>query len=176
MDQLAVSWKESVYEGGCPGGKTHQIFSVFSLFSPVFARIVDVAPDVGFQRSWCPQKAYDTFFLKVMDLREVELGFERYGPANRGRQSVFGSPEGNFLIKIPARPGKILVIRELHVMSERVLFLKVVDLRIKSLWVGKNLCANATSREENCEIFNVVPLFSSIFLRMADVAPDVEFR
>ncbi len=30
-DQIAVSRKESVREGGCPGGKTHQIFSAFSL-------------------------------------------------------------------------------------------------------------------------------------------------
>jgi hypothetical protein len=32
MDQLAASRKESAHEGGCPGGKTRQIFSAFSLF------------------------------------------------------------------------------------------------------------------------------------------------
>jgi hypothetical protein len=37
-------------------------------------------------------------------------------------------PEGHFPIKIPAKPGKILVIRELHVMAEHVLFLKVPNL------------------------------------------------
>ena len=51
MDQLAASWKESAQEGGYLGGKTRQIFSTFSLFSSVFERMVDVAPDVGFQRS-----------------------------------------------------------------------------------------------------------------------------
>jgi hypothetical protein len=31
-DQIAASRKESAREGGCPGGKMHQIFSPFSLF------------------------------------------------------------------------------------------------------------------------------------------------
>jgi hypothetical protein len=78
-------------------------------------------------------------------LQEIKLGLERYGPVNRGHQSVFGSPEGNFPIEIPARPGKILAIRELHVVSERVLFLKFMDLQIKLQQVGKNLCASTAS-------------------------------
>jgi hypothetical protein len=48
VDHLVVSWLESMHEGGCPGGKTHQIFNTFSLFLSVFACTVDVAPDVGF--------------------------------------------------------------------------------------------------------------------------------
>ena len=32
MDQLVVIRKESTHEGGCPGGKTRQIFSALSLF------------------------------------------------------------------------------------------------------------------------------------------------
>jgi hypothetical protein len=98
MDQVAASWKESAHEGGCLGGKTHQIFSTYSLFLSVFARTVDVAPVVGFHRSWCRWKAYDTFFLKVVDLREVERGLERYGPTNRGCRSVFPTSEGYFPI------------------------------------------------------------------------------
>uniref|UniRef100_A0A2N9F0U6 Uncharacterized protein n=1 Tax=Fagus sylvatica TaxID=28930 RepID=A0A2N9F0U6_FAGSY len=70
---------------------------------------------------------------------EIELGLERYGPANGGHRSVFGLPEGNFPIKIPARPEKILTIRELHVVHGYVLFLKFLDLRINSLRVGKTL-------------------------------------
>ncbi len=89
-DQLTASWKESAHECGCPGEKTCQIFSTFSLFLSVFVRTVDVARNVDFQRSWCPWKAYDTFFLKVMDLQEVELGLKRYGLTNRGRRNVFG--------------------------------------------------------------------------------------
>ena len=30
-DQIVASWKESAHEGGCPGGKTRQIFSAFFL-------------------------------------------------------------------------------------------------------------------------------------------------
>ena len=103
-----------------------------------------MAPNVGFRQSYCPWKAYDTLFLKVLDLRKVGLGLETYGPANRSSQSVFSSLEGHFPIEILAKPGMILAIQELHAMSECVLFLKVPDLRIKSLWVGKNLCAKAT--------------------------------
>uniref|UniRef100_A0A2N9FEV0 Uncharacterized protein n=1 Tax=Fagus sylvatica TaxID=28930 RepID=A0A2N9FEV0_FAGSY len=47
-----------------------------------------IAPDVSFQQSWCPWKACDTLFLKVLDLQEVELGFERYGLRNGGYQSI----------------------------------------------------------------------------------------
>ena len=90
-----------MYEGGCLGGKTCQIFSTFSLFSSVFARTVDIAPDIVFWRSWCPWKACDTFFLKVVDLWEVELRLERYGFANRGLRSVFLMSKGCFSIEIP---------------------------------------------------------------------------
>ena len=117
----------------------------FAYFLSVFVRMVDLAPEVGFRRSWYRWKSCATLSFKVPDSRETEHGFARHGPTNRGHWSVFGLLEGIFPIRIPARPGKILAIREFHVVSEHVLFLTHPGLRINLLWVRKTLCASATS-------------------------------
>ena len=76
---------------------------------------------------------------------ESELGLVRYGPANRGHWSIFGPSEGIFPIRILAGPGKILAIREFHVMHECVFFPTCPGSRINLLRVRKTLRASVTS-------------------------------
>uniref|UniRef100_A0A2N9FNL3 Uncharacterized protein n=1 Tax=Fagus sylvatica TaxID=28930 RepID=A0A2N9FNL3_FAGSY len=92
----------------------------------VFAHTVDLVPNA----SWYRRKSCITLFLTVLDSRGIELGFARYGSVNRGRRSVFGPSEGDFPVEIPARPGKILTIREFHAMSKHVLFPTCPNLQI----------------------------------------------
>uniref|UniRef100_A0A2N9GUV7 Uncharacterized protein n=1 Tax=Fagus sylvatica TaxID=28930 RepID=A0A2N9GUV7_FAGSY len=78
-------------------------------------------------------------------LRESELGFARYGSANRGRRGVFGPFEDSFPIRIPVRPGKILAIREFHVVHECVFFPTHPGLWINLLRVRKTLRASVAT-------------------------------
>ena len=162
-----------MHESNCPRGKTRQIFNTFFLFSSVFPRTVDVAPDVGFQWSWSPWKACDTFFLKVLDLQKVELGSRRYGSANRGHRRVFPCWRAVFRLRFWPSRGRSWRFESCMLCLNVVL--KVPDLRINLQWVGKNLCVKATSPGENYEIFSIISFLSSIFLCLVDIAPDVRF-
>uniref|UniRef100_A0A2N9EGF0 Uncharacterized protein n=1 Tax=Fagus sylvatica TaxID=28930 RepID=A0A2N9EGF0_FAGSY len=145
---------------------------VFSQILSQFARVFDLAPDVGFRRSWYRRKACAAYFCKVPDLRESELGFARYGPRTEATGVFLVRLRDSFPIGIPARPGKILAIREFHVVHECVFFPTCPGLRINLLRVRKTLRASVATSVGKFRNFQ----HSLIFTCVVDVAPDIGFR
>ena len=176
VDQLVVSQKEFAREGSCPGGKTRQIFSAFSLSLSVFARTVDLASDVGFRRSWYRWKACTTLFLKVLGSQETELGLEKYGPANRGRQSVFVHWSAFFRRRFRLDRGKSWRSESSTPCTNASSFQRAQACGSTCCESGR-LCAQAWQRRgESSGIFSTALFRRPVFVCVVDVAPDIGFR
>uniref|UniRef100_A0A2N9F262 Uncharacterized protein n=1 Tax=Fagus sylvatica TaxID=28930 RepID=A0A2N9F262_FAGSY len=130
-------------------GRKNAFYSqrVFSQILSQFARIFDLAPDVGFSTFLVPSESLRCLLLQGSRFAgNPSLDFVRYGPANRGHRGVFGPFEGSFPIGIPASPDKFLAIREFHVVHGMCPSFQCARARRSTCCESGRLCAQAWQR------------------------------
>uniref|UniRef100_A0A2N9ETE8 Uncharacterized protein n=1 Tax=Fagus sylvatica TaxID=28930 RepID=A0A2N9ETE8_FAGSY len=152
------------------------LWLIFPRFLSQFARVFDLAPDVGFRRSWYRRKACAAYFCKVPDLRESELGLVRYGPANRGHR-VFLVRWRTFF-RSGFRLDPVNSWRsESSTSCMNVSSFQRAQACGSTCCESGRLCAQAWQRRwENSGIFSTALFRRSVFTCVVDVAPDIGFR
>uniref|UniRef100_A0A2N9FJX4 Uncharacterized protein n=1 Tax=Fagus sylvatica TaxID=28930 RepID=A0A2N9FJX4_FAGSY len=129
---------------------SHYLSNAPGLAGQLFARIFDLAPDVGFSTFLVPSESLRCLLLQGSGFVGIRAWVREIWSREQRPPGVFlVRLRDSFPIGIPARPGKILAIREFHVVHECVFFPTCPGLRINLLRVRKTLRASvATSAEQ----------------------------
>jgi hypothetical protein len=148
----------------------------FPYFLFVFARTVDLAPDVGFRRSWYRWKACATLFLKVWTCGKLSLGWRDMVPRTEAAEVFSARRRAIFRPRFRLDQGKSW-------RSESCTSCLNISFLLRLWTCGSHfselerICVRAQHpRGENYEIFSIVLFHPSVFVRMVDVVLDVGFR